>query len=863
LERDEVKRAVNAVDEPVKRTERTVNRMRTAAPTRRATAALWTVGKLVTLAGLALGLAPHRALAQNAAQRAALARLSRTRSGPAPQDAPPSGGEATTVPLDRPIGLAFDSAGNLYIADADDNVIREVSLTGVISTAAGDGEQGFGGDGGAPASALLDTPTGVAVDANGNLYIADSHNNRIREVSGGVITTIAGTGTAGFSGDGGAATSAMLAGPTAVAVDSNGKVYIADTGNHRIREITGTTIATVAGDGEQTYSGDNGPATAAGLDSPTGVAVDAAFNIYIGDTENQRVRIVSFATGDITTLAGTGVKGFSGDGTAAAAALARPSGVAVDPSSGNVYLADSDNNLIRTISAGNLTTIAGNGSQGFTGDTGASTSASLDTPLAVTALGGAVLLSDTGNNRVREVLGGVINTISGQSGSGAESLVIGSALTAVYGSGTLSATFSNNGQTGTGLVTFYDGEGANPVTIGQASLTANVATISTGMLAVGTHYIVASYAGDANNPPITSGVYVFVVTPLQLTAVANSVSLLYGQAIPALTGTLTGVLAQDAGNVTAVFSTTATITSAPGTYPITVALTGSAAANYTVVLGAGSGSVVIAQAPTVTSLTASSATFILGSPVTLTAKVASTTSGTPTGTVNFFNGAVELNSAPVALNNGVATLTVSTLPLGPLSLTAVYSGDVDFLTSTSSPLTGTVLSPDFTLAASPSAQSVLPSQSVSYTLTLTPANGTFVYPVSLSASGLPEGVTATFTPASVATGAGTSTVSMALSASSLARLEKTTRPLSRLPSSAALAFLLLPLLFGKRLRKAASRLSRAGRLLVALLALAVVGTLVGCGGGGFFGHSTRSYTVTVTAVSGPDTHTANVTLTVQ
>jgi hypothetical protein len=806
-------------------------------------------------------LAAVTAQAQNAAQRAALARLGRAHASVQPNGAPAGGMEAINVHLDKPGGLAFDAAGNLYIADTDDNIVQEVNLAGVITTVAGDGEQGYGGDGGPATSALLDTPAGVAVDLSGNIYIADTHNNRIREVRGGVITTIAGTGVAGFSGDGGAAASAMLNLPAAVAVDANGNVYIADTNNNRIREIRAAAIATVAGDGEQFYSGDGGPATAAGLDSPNGVAVDSAFNIYIGDTHNQRVRMVAHSTGIITTLAGTGVKGFTADGPAASAALARPRGLAVD-ASGNVQVADSDNDRIRTIGGGSVTTIAGNGTEGFSGDTGASTSASLDTPRGVAVSGSEVAFADTENNVVRLVNAGKVNTIGGQPPQ-AESLVIGGPLSIVYGTGTLTATFSNGGNTGTGLVTFYDGEGASPAVIGTVSLSANAAALSTSLLSAGTHYIVASYAGDAKNPAIASGVYVLVVTPAQLTAVANAVKLLYGQAIPALTGTLSGVLAQDAGNVTAVFSTTATITSAPGTYPIAVALTGSAADNYTVALGAGSGSVAISQAPTTTALTASSTTPILGTAVTINAAVASTTSGTPTGSVNFFNGTVQLNAAPVALSGGTASLTVSTLPVGAFGLTAVYSGDTDFIASTSPVVTGTELSPDFGIAASPAAQTVLPAQSVNYTITLTPVNPTFVYPVSLSASGLPPGVTATFAPSSIAAGAGTSTTVLTLSASSLAELQKGRQPFGGLGSSVALALLLLPFLFGKRARKAAARLSCAGRLLIALLALAAVGAIAGCGGGGFFGHTTQSYTVTVTAVSGPNTHTTNVTLTVQ
>ena len=344
------------------------------------------------VAGLVLGLGTQGALAQNAKQRAALARLGMARSSARADYTPPGWShEASNFSLSLPGGLAFDAAGDLFIADTGDNVILDVNLDGIVSAVAGSGAQGFGGDGSAATGAQLDSPAGVAVDAAGNLYIADTHNNRIRKVSGGEITTIAGSGAASFGGDGGAATAATLSYPTAMAVDSSGNLYIADTNNHRIREITGTTINTVAGDGEQSYSGDGGLATAAGLDSPNGVAIDAAFNIYIGDTHNQRVRMVTYSTGTISTLAGTGVKGFNADGAVATAELARPRGVAVD-SSGTVYVADSDNNRIRTVSGGQLTTIAGNGGQGYTGDSGASTGAELDTPSAIAISGSTVLL---------------------------------------------------------------------------------------------------------------------------------------------------------------------------------------------------------------------------------------------------------------------------------------------------------------------------------------------------------------------------------------------------------------------------------------------------------------------------------------
>jgi hypothetical protein len=379
----------------------------------------------------------------------------------------------------------------------------------------------------------------------------------------------------------------------------------------------------------------------------------------------------------------------------------------------------------------------------------------------------------------------------------------------------------------------------------------------------GLHYIVASYAGDANNAPIVSGVFVLTVTPVQLTAVANTVNLLYGQTIPTLTGTLSGVLVQDTEMVTAAYSTSATLVSDPGTFPISVALNGSAAGTYTVMLGTGSGSVVIAQAPAKTTLTAGSGTSIFGTSVTLTATVASTTTGTPGGTVNFYDGSTLLNATPASLGGGIATLTISTLSVGAHSISVVYSGNKDFITSTSSTLPEDVLSPGFTIWATPPTQSVLSSNSVPCTITLTPVNPAFVYPVNLSASDLPAGVTASFSPSSIASGASTSTSTLTLTASSSAGLHNSNHPFGGIAASTALAFLMLPLFFTRRARESAKRLSQAGKTLIVVLALAVLSTLAGCGGGGFFSHTTTAYTVTVTAVCGPGTHSTTVTLTVQ
>jgi sugar lactone lactonase YvrE len=255
--------------------------------------------------------------------------------------------------LNYPTGVAVDAAGNLFIADEANNRVRKVNPGGVISTVAGNGTQGYSGDGGPATSAELYYPYGVAVDTAGNLFIADEGNNRIRMVTpGGVISTVAGNGIFGFSGhngDGGPATSAMLAAPEDVAVDTAGNLFIADTWSNSVRKVTpGGVISTVAGNGTGGYSGDGGPATSAILAAPEDVAVDTAGNLFIADDGNQRIRMVT-PGGVISTVAGNGTGGYSGDGgPATSAELYYPSGVAVD-TAGNLFIADFDNQRVRMV----------------------------------------------------------------------------------------------------------------------------------------------------------------------------------------------------------------------------------------------------------------------------------------------------------------------------------------------------------------------------------------------------------------------------------------------------------------------------------------------------------------------------------
>jgi sugar lactone lactonase YvrE len=327
------------------------------------------------------------------------------------------GGSATTATMGPPHGLAVDGAGNVYIADSRDNRIRVVK-SGTISTFAGTtGSQnhGFAGDGGSPTSALLAAPNGVFVDSSNNVYISDTGNQRVREVkfNSNVINTILGGGN---GGDGGAATAAQLADPFAVALGSAGTYYIADTANNRIRMVSGGNISTVAGHGEADYSGENGPALSATLNAPEGVAVDASGNIFIADSLNRRVREVT--GGNISLFAGTGQPctpstAKCGDGGAAKnALLSNPTTVALD-SAGNIFIADPPTNRIREVSGGVITTIAGTGTPCVKptdpcGDGGLAINANLKGPVGLTVDSSEnIYIADSGDNRIRCVLGAV------------------------------------------------------------------------------------------------------------------------------------------------------------------------------------------------------------------------------------------------------------------------------------------------------------------------------------------------------------------------------------------------------------------------------------------------------------------------
>ena len=329
------------------------------------------------------------------------------------------GSYATVAQLQGPRGVAVDASGNVYIADSRNNVVRKVTAGGTISTFAGNNTVGYTGDGGPATAAQLSAPGDVAVDAAGNVYIADTRNNAIRMVAtSGTITTIAGNGTFGYTGDGGPATAAQLNRPAGIGLDATGKMYIADTRNNVVRAIDGSgNISTIAGVGTAGYTGDAGAATAAQLRRPADVAVDASNNIYIADNANNVVRIVS-STGTISTFAGTGTAGFSGDGgPATAATLRATNGIAVD-ASGNVYISETSNAVRMVNSTGTISTIAGNATPGYSGDGGLATAAQLNNPVGLAFdASGNIYIGDAGNDIVRRI-GAAVTGISITSNTG-------------------------------------------------------------------------------------------------------------------------------------------------------------------------------------------------------------------------------------------------------------------------------------------------------------------------------------------------------------------------------------------------------------------------------------------------------------
>ncbi|HZQ43338.1 MAG TPA: Ig-like domain repeat protein [Acidobacteriaceae bacterium] len=710
----------------------------------------------------------------------------------------------------RPAGVAYDSAGNLFVADSARNQVFEISIGGAITVVAGNGTQGFAGDGGPASAAELNSPSSVAVAADGTVYIADSDNQRIRAVKAGSITTFAGNGVRGYSGDGGAATSASLNQPAAIALDSTGALLVCDQGNERVRRINAGQITTIAGNGTQGFAGDGGVATSAELNEPSGIAASPDGRIFFADTANERIRVVS-AAGVISTYAGTGVVGTSGDGgPAITAQFSRPTGVALDTAN-NLFIADENNHRLRRIApGGTITTVAGGGLQGLApdGSIALNSPQNLPTGAAVSNFGWPVI-ADAANHTVQIVFtDGKLYSPGALNGRA-------TALTqetpdAVYGTAEAVITAAGSPGSPQGLVEVLDG--ATP--IATASLVQGTATVALPTLGAGSHNLKAVYAGDGLHRSTTSTSSI-VISPASVTATPAAVTASFGAPLPALTGSLSGVLPQDQSNVSAAFTATTSSRPTVGTYPITATLTGAASANYTLSLAANSGKLTIVPAATTVNF-APPSTAYASLPLQLNVQVASTTSGMPTGTVQFLDGSNVVATAP--LINGSASAVELNPATGNHALSVAYSGDADFHASTSANVIEAVNAlPDFTIGVTGNTQqTAIAGSSANFTLSVASQGTPFTGAVTFSASGLPAGATVSFSPPAVVPGASKAPVTMTVLAPATTAHSANAQP--ELAFAAAVAICLL----GLRRRRTLPR------LLVLFVACALFG-VTGCG----------------------------------
>ena len=653
---------------------------------------------------------------------------------------------AASVSLLQPTSVAYDAAGNLYFAESRNNVVRRLAPDGTLVTVAGSSVQGFGGDGGDALAAELDTPRGVALDRAQNLYIADTHNNRVRRVDAQthVITTIAGTGAADFSGDGTAAGLAHLRAPLALALDGAQHLFIADSGNHRVRSIdlVSGVISTVAGTGRQGFAGDGGPATLATFDTPSGLVLDASGDLFVADAGNRRVREVSSATRQVVTVAGS---------TGMSVPLLRPEGLSFD-ANGGLLISDAGNQCVYLLdlSTGRLSVIAGQRLQAFGGDRGIATLAMLDTPTGVAvAPNGDVAIADSGNSRIRLVStagDGTISTVAGVGSRLPAALQLSGAAAQLYGSTTLSARLPG-GNTASGQVSLVVTANGADSQVASATLQAGDARFDLTSLPAGTYQIYAKWAGDSAYEAATSAVSTVTVQPLPVMLAATNWSMPYGSAPPSPAASLTGVLPRDQGTVSLSVTLPVASSLVPGLYQLAFSLSGSGAGNYA--LTKARGQLTVTKAPVQLALGQTAAGDLV-------ATVRSATSGVPSGAVTLLNSAGgSLGTIPID-QAGLASVSTTGLAPGSYTISAVYSGDSDFLAAQAPPqqfqlgsAAGTTTAPtsDFVLSSVGTGDISAPAGgNAAFSLQVRPTGEALSAPILLDVAGLPPGASASFTP---------------------------------------------------------------------------------------------------------------------
>ncbi len=662
------------------------------------------------------------------------------------------GGPATSAQLSGPYGMVVDSSDNMYVVDGPNNrVVRIDAATGALTLVAGNGTASSAGDSGLATQASLNHPIGVALDAAGNLFISEMQGQRIRRVDAttGIITTMAGSGVAGWSGDGGSAASAQLASPMGIATDAAGNLYIADAGNARIRRIDAQTgiITTVAGNGAFAFTPDGVAASGASLAQPQWVSVDQAGNLLVSEWASARIRSINASTGLLSTVAGNGSSTFTGDGIAATSAgIGSPQANVAADASGNLFFSDGSGRIRRVDAAsGIITTVAGNGSgaQGILsaagpsvgscfatpiGDNGPATNATLDGPGAVgLTKNGNLVFSDWLDCRVRR------GYLPSPYPYTATSLTASAATITAGQSVTLTATVAPIGTSGvpTGTIQFVDAPaGLGSTVLGSAQLSGGAASLAVGSLqANGAHQIVAYYSGDASfNGSGSPRVPITVKPPLTMTT--TSVSAPSGSSTYSQTVTFTATVTPAAATGTVQFfdggtslgtaslsggtAALSVSTLSVGTHSITASYSGdtgdatSTSAAWTQTVG---------PATTSTTVVSSVNPSASGQSVTLTATVA--LSGA-TGTIQFLDGATSLGTVP--LSGTTASLSTAALVSGSHNITAVYSGDANYSTSTSPVLVQTVKFTT-TTALSSSGSSIY-GQNVLFTVWVTPTTAT-------------------------------------------------------------------------------------------------------------------------------------------
>ncbi|WP_188760748.1 Ig-like domain repeat protein [Edaphobacter acidisoli] len=654
------------------------------------------------------------------------------------------GGPALTAQINTPSTIVIDGAGNIFFSDVGNDAVREINVaTGNISTIAGTlGTAGFSGDNGPATAALLSAPEGLAFDANGNLYIADTGNNRIREIdTNGTITTAAGDGSAAYAGDGGPAVLGELNQPWGITVSIDGNLYIADSGNNRIRAINLTTglLSTVAGSNTASYFGDGGQASHALFNSPTGVTADAAGNLYVADHGNSAIRKINYVSGMISTIAGNGTGLFSGDGSSAnRATLNFPYSMIVDQA-GNLLIPDYLDLRVRKISAV-LSVISyptmkegktsepmyqgiendGNAPLNFsnlmaTGTTSATLDFNPSDPLTTTcstsqalsvgstctlgvefapvnvespAAGTLYVSSDSGNSPIGVDLSGNVLSVDPTSTtvtSGLNPASVGMAVTFTA--------FISSPNRLTGTVQFYDGSTAigAPQPVDPNSSTA---TLTTSFTVPQTHNISGVYSGDdydaVSTPNTPVAEIIQQATALNVIPSANPVTVF---APLSFSAKLTGGTTPPAGSIVFMDGATslgsvaldsngnASFTAPPlavGTHTIIAKFAGDSndfPSQYQL-------SEIVDLASSVTMLGTNTAIAKYSTPITFTATVTGVSSSTPTGNVEFMDGANILGAAPLS-TLGSATYVNSALSAGTHTITAVYEGDADYSPSTS------------------------------------------------------------------------------------------------------------------------------------------------------------------------------------